>query len=68
MELSQFDWLRIRSALLSAANDLAKVESDQELDYFGTYGAVRDGLEAMYGKGLGWDSNNSTATTIKGGF
>jgi hypothetical protein len=47
MKLTVFDWLRIRSALLSAANDLATTSSDQELDYLGTYHAVKKGLAAL---------------------
>jgi len=67
MELTQFDWLRIRSALLSAVNDLAAANSDQEQQYAETYNAVKDGLAAMYPAGFGW-GNNSTATSIKGGL
>jgi hypothetical protein len=67
MELTQFDWLRIRSALLSAVSDLADASSDQEQQYAETYNAVKDGLADMYAIGLGWNSNNSTATSIKGG-
>ena len=65
MELTQFDWLRIRSALLSAAEDLAAVDSDQEQQYAETYNAVKEGLAAMYDTGLGW--GNSNTTTTKGG-
>lgn len=62
MELTQFDWLRIRSALLSAAEDLAAINSDQEQQYAGTYNAVKDGLAAMYANGLGWQPSNTTTT------
>ncbi len=60
MELTVFDWLRIRSALLSATNDLAKVSSSQELDYLGTYHAVKKGIVAIYGSDCGKDGNTST--------
>ena len=66
MELTQFDWLRIRAALLCSAEDLAAVNSDQEQQYAETYNAVKAGLAAMYANGLGWQPSNSTATT-KGG-
>lgn len=66
MELTQFDWLRIRSALLCAAEDLAAVNSDQEQQYAETYGAVKAGLATMYANGLGWQPSNTTTTT-KGG-
>lgn len=63
MKLTQFDWLRIRSALLSAAEDLAAVNSDQEQQYADTYNAVKDGLAAMYANnGLGWQPSNTTTT------
>ena len=65
MELTQFDWLRIRSALLSATNDLADAGSDQEAQYAETYAAVKVGLARMYDAGWGW--GNSTTTTTKGG-
>jgi len=61
MELTQFDWLRIRRALLSAMNDLADVGSDQELDYLATYDAVKGGLVALYGV----DFRNDGPTTIE---
>ena len=69
MELTQFDWLRIRSALLSATSDLADAGSDQEQQYAETYNAVKAGLTAMYGRHLGWQPNNTTTTTTttKGG-
>jgi outer membrane protein TolC len=63
MELTQFDWLRIRSALLSAVNDLADASSDQEQQYAETYKAVKVGLAAMYANGLGWQPSNTTTTT-----
>ena len=66
MELTQFDWLRIRSALLCAAEDLAAVNSDQEQQYVETYGAVKAGLAAMYANGLGWQPSNTTTTTNGG--
>jgi len=65
MELTQFDWLRIRRALLSAVNDLADASSDQEQQYAETYNAVKVGLEGMYANGLGWQPSNTTTT--KGG-
>ena len=66
MELTQFDWLRIRSALLSATNDLADAGSDQEQQYAETFEAVKAGLATMYANGLGWQPSNTTTTT-KGG-
>jgi hypothetical protein len=60
MELTQFDWLRIRRALLSAANDLADIGSDQEPQYLGTYDAVKAGLVAMYGVDFRNDGNTNT--------
>jgi len=60
MELTQFDWLRIRSALLSAVNDLADASSDQELAYLSTYDAVRGGIVALYGVDFRNDGNTST--------
>ena len=65
MELTQFDWLRIRAALLSATNDLADAGSDQEQQYAETYDAVKAGLATMYDTGWGW--GNSNTTTTKGG-
>jgi len=65
MELTVFDWLRIRSALLSATNDLAAVSSSQELDYLGTSLAVKRGIVALYGSDFGSDSN--TTTQVVGG-
>ena len=61
MELTQFDWLLIRRALLSAMNDLADVGSDQELDYLATYDAVKGGLVALYGV----DFRNDGPTTTE---
>jgi len=66
MELTQFDWLRIRAALLSTVEDLADAGSDQEQQYAETYAAVKAGLTAMYGRHLGWQPSNNTTTT-KGG-
>ena len=65
MELTQFDWLRIRAALLSTVEDLAAAGSDQEAQYAETYAAVKVGLGRMYDTGWGW--GNSNTTTTKGG-
>ena len=67
MELTQFDWLRIRAALLCSAEDLAAVNSNQEQQYAETFEAVKAGLAAMYDNGLGWSTSNTTITTTKGG-
>jgi len=64
MELTQFDWLRIRRALLSAVNDLADASSDQELDYLGTYDAVKGGIVALYGVDFRNDGNTSTQVVV----
>lgn len=64
MELTMFDWLRIRRALLSATNDLADSGSDQELDYLGTYDAVKGGLVALYGVDFRNDGNATTQVVV----
>ena len=48
LTLDEFDWLRIRAALLSAAEDLSKVNSDQEEQYFKTYKTVKDSLTPFF--------------------
>ena len=48
LTLDEFDWLRIRAALLSAAEDLSKVNSDQEEQYFKTYKTVKNSLTPFF--------------------
>ena len=48
LTLDEFDWLRIRAALLSAAEDLSKVNSDQEEQYFRTYKTVKNSLASFF--------------------
>ena len=48
LTLDEFDWLRIRAAVLSAAEDLSKVNSDQEEQYFKTYITVKNALAPFF--------------------
>ena len=45
LTLPEYDWLRIRAALMCAAEDLAQAKSDQEIHYKSTYDLVKSGLE-----------------------
>ena len=45
LSLAEGHWLRIRAALICSAEDLAKVDSDQEAQYKHTYDLVRLGIE-----------------------
>lgn len=49
MTMTEGHWLRIRAALLCAAEDLAQVGSDQERQYKHSYDLVRQGLEPWLG-------------------
>ena len=47
--LSEFDWLRIRAALLSAAEDCSAAgNSDQEQQYFSSYRKVKEALAELF--------------------
>ena len=48
LTLSECDWLRIRAALLSASEDLAKVGSAQEQQYFKSYLKVKNALAEFF--------------------
>jgi hypothetical protein len=48
LEMTECHWLRIRAALLCAAEDLAKAGSVQEAQYKHTYDLVRLGLEPWF--------------------
>lgn len=44
LTLSECHWLRIRAALLCAAEDLSQVQSSQEAQYLHTYELVKLGI------------------------
>jgi hypothetical protein len=45
LTLPECDWLRIRAALICAAEDLAQAKSDQESHYKSTYDLVKSELK-----------------------
>ena len=49
LTMAEGHWLRIRAALLCAAEDLAQAGSDQEAQYKHSYDLVRLGLEPWIG-------------------
>ena len=49
LTMTEGHWLRIRAALLCAAEDLAQAGSDQERQYKHSYDLVRLGLEPWIG-------------------
>lgn len=49
LTMTEGHWLRIRAALLCAAEDLAQAGSDQEAQYKHSYDLVRLGLEPWIG-------------------
>ena len=49
LTFNEFDWLRIRASLLSAAEDLsATPNTEQENQYFSTYKKVKNGLAEFF--------------------
>ena len=62
MELTCYDWLRIRRALNAAVNDLKdeSFDSNESSQYTRTYETVAKGLVAMYGVDFRNDGNTNT--------
>ena len=48
LTLDEFDWLRIRAALIRDAQELSKKNSDQEEQYFKTYITVKNSLKPFF--------------------